>query len=201
MATRGKQRPVCYVIAGPNGAGKTTYALKYLPKVAKCMEFVNADLIAQGLSPLRMEQALIEAGRILIKRLHELARHQADFAFETTLSGRSHAFFLQEIKRAGYRIELYYLWIPSSDFSARRVAMRVEKGGHDVPLNVIRRRFRKSLRNLVTVYLPLADAASIIDNSMRKPRLVAESSATGLLTIRHADVWMRIEEASDGEEN
>lgn len=174
MATRREKRPVCYVIAGPNGAGKTTYALKYLPEVAKCMEFVNADLIAQGLSPLRMERALIEAGRILIARLRELAAKRTDFAFETTLSGRSHAAFLRQLKRAGYRIELYYLWIPSAEFSARRVAMRVERGGHDVPLPVIRRRFGKSLRNLVTTYLPLADYIGVVDNSDLDPKPIME---------------------------
>lgn len=102
-------------------------------------------IIAQGLSPLRMERALVEAERILISRLRALAAKHTDFAFETTIAGRSHAAFLLQLKRAGYRIELYYLWIPSADFSARRVAMRVERDGHDVPLPVIRRRFCKSL--------------------------------------------------------
>ncbi len=191
MATRRKNKPVCYVIAGPNGAGKTTYALKYLPKVAKCMEFVNADLIAQGLSPLRMERALIAAGRILIARLRELARKKAVFAFETTLSGQSHSAFLRQLKRVGYRIELYYLWIPSAEFSARRVAMRVERGGHDVPLPVIRRRFGKSLKNLVSVYFPLADYVSVVDNSELDPKPIMESAA-GREIVFQPERWAEI---------
>jgi predicted ABC-type ATPase len=178
-------------MAGPNGAGKTTYALKYLPKVAKCMEFVNADLIAQGLSPLRRERALIEAGRILIARLRALAARRATFAFETTLSGRSHAAFLRGLKRSDYRIELYYLWIPSADFSARRVAMRVEKGGHDVPLPVIRRRFGKSMSNLVEVYLPLADYVNVVDNSGLEPRPILERTG-GQDRIFDAERWAEI---------
>ncbi|MCZ7592879.1 MAG: zeta toxin family protein [Kiritimatiellae bacterium] len=191
MATRANRKPICYVIAGPNGAGKTTYALNYLPKVAKCMEFVNADLIAQGLSPLRMERALIEAGRILVVRLRELAGKRVDFAFETTLSGRSHAAFLRQLKRTGYQIKLYYLWIPSAEFSARRVAMRVKRGGHDVPLPMIRRRFGKSLRNLVTTYLPLADYISVMDNSKLNPELIAEYTG-GRKIIFQPERWAEI---------
>ncbi len=190
-----KKKPICYVIAGPNGAGKTTYALKYLPSVAKCMEFVNADLIAQGLSPLRMERALIEAGRILIARLRDLAASRATFAFETTLSGRAHAVFLQKLKRSGYRIELYYLWIPSADFSARRVAMRVEKGGHNVPIRIIHRRFRKSLNNLVSVYLPLADYVSVVDNSRIEPAPIMERTG-GRTRVFQPEYWATILESS-----
>ncbi|MEI7899054.1 MAG: zeta toxin family protein [bacterium] len=193
MPTRRKKQPVCYVIAGPNGAGKTTYALKALPTVAKCMEFVNADLIAQGLSPLRMERALIEAGRILIVRLRDLARRRVDFAFETTLSGRSHATFLRQLKRTGYRIELYYLWIPSVAFSARRVAMRVERGGHNVPLSVIRRRFGKSMKNLTRIYLPLADYVGVVDNSELEPKPIMERIG-GREIIFQPERWAEIVE-------
>jgi predicted ABC-type ATPase len=198
MYSRVKRRPVCFVIAGPNGAGKTTYALRYLAKVAKCMEFINADLIAHGLSPLRMEKAMAEAGRMVLGKMQELASKRADFAFETTLAGRSHAVFLQELKRMGYRIELHYLWIPSAAFSARRVAARVAQGGHNVPLPVIKRRYGKSLANLYRLYMPLADFVSLMDNSLEAPRVIAERQPGGGLRVFEPDVWRLMREADYG---
>jgi predicted ABC-type ATPase len=192
MGTRTQRHPICFVIAGPNGAGKTTYALRYLVQVAKCMEFINADLIAQGLSPLRMESAIPEAGRLVIAKLRELAGKRLDFAFETTLAGRTHAVFLRHLKGLGYRIELHYLWIPSADFSARRVLSRVAQGGHDVPLAVIRRRFGKSLLNLNRLYMPLADFASVMDNSLPEPRVIAEKAGRGGFNVFDPVVWNRI---------
>lgn len=190
-----KRKPVCYIIAGPNGAGKTTYALEYLTKVVACMEFVNSDLIAQGLSPFNVDSVQLEAGRLMLKRLRELARNKADFAFETTFSGRSLAIFIEELRSAGYWIELYYLWIPSVHFSKNRVKHRVKAGGHDIPDEAIKRRFGKSLKNLINLYLPLVDVAFIVDNS-GVAALVAEKKSSGKIDVVKSDVWSSIVEES-----
>lgn len=189
------KKPVCYIIAGPNGAGKTTYALKYLTKVVACMEFVNSDLIAQGLSPFNVDSVQLEAGRLMLKRLRELARNRADFAFETTFSGRSLAVFIDGLRSVGYWIELYYLWIPSVQFSKSRVMHRVKAGGHDIPDDAIERRFSKSLSNLINLYLPLVDEATIVDNSVTT-EVIAEKKSNGRVKVLINDIWSEILEVA-----
>jgi predicted ABC-type ATPase len=166
-------RPTLYVIAGPNGAGKTTFAREFLPKFADCREFINADLIAVGLSPFSPSSVAVSAGRILLRRIRDLSRHHGSFAFETTLSGRSYLSLFRRLKRIGYRIELFYLWIPSADFAVQRVKDRVSQGGHSVPEKDVRRRFARGLRNLFCDYLPLLDVLSLFDNSKEVPVLIA----------------------------
>jgi len=173
-------KPVCYVIGGPNGAGKTTFAMRYLPRIAACTRFVNADMIAQGLSPLDSKSVEVEAGRIFISRIDELIREQQDFAFESTLSGRTYARLFRRIRRSGFQICLFYLWIPSVSFSAARVASRVENGGHDIPTDAIERRYIKSLTNLFSLYAPLADRVLILDNSVEDASLIAEIAPDGV---------------------
>ncbi len=165
--------PILYVIAGPNGAGKTTFAGEFLPKFADCREFINADLIAAGLSPFSPSSVVVAAGRILLHRMNELSRYRHTFALETTLSGRSYLSFFQRLKKTGYRIELFYLWIPNADFAVRRVKDRVKQGGHSVPEADVRRRFNRGLRNLFFDYLHLLDVVSVFDNSKEKPALIA----------------------------
>ena len=133
----------CTIIAGPNGAGKTTFALRYLPEIAHCVDFINADLIAQGLSSLNSQQAQIKAGRLFLDEIRRYSGGERDFAFETTLSGRGYA-----QRKNGWRIVLFYLWIPSIAFSSARVKERVKEGGHDIPIEAIERRYSKSLYNL-----------------------------------------------------
>jgi len=188
-----QQKPTCYVIAGPNGAGKTTFAMRYLPRVARCVEFVNADSIARGLSPFNEAAVQIEAGRIFLGRLDELRERQTSLAFETTLSGRGHVNVLRAFRHAGYRIELNYLWIPSAEFSARRVASRVENGGHDIPAEAIVRRYAKSVCNLVNLYLPLSDYVAVWDNSAEIPQRVFERDQVGQRVLDE-DIWKRIKE-------
>jgi predicted ABC-type ATPase len=187
------KRPTCYVIAGPNGAGKTTFAMRYLPRVAHVAEFVNADAIARGLSPLNEEAAQAQAARIYLDRVRALLRCRKTFAFETTLSGLGYAILLREMRKDGYRIELNYLWIPSARFSAQRVASRVANGGHDIPADAIARRYGKSLRNLIRLYLPLADYAAVWDNSGTVPRRVCEQDKRGLVVLDR-EIWNRIME-------
>src|SRR5712691_5972786 len=138
--------PIVYVIGGPNGAGKTTFAREFLP-AAKVVEFLNADLLAAGLSPLRPDRMGARSARLLLTRWRELVKERRDFAFESTLSGLTYATMLQRARAAGYGVRLCYLWLPSVAVSLRRVRQRVKKGGHDVPEADLRRRFGPSLRN------------------------------------------------------
>lgn len=186
-------RPTCYVIAGPNGAGKTTFAMWYLPRVAHCVEFVNADSIARGISPLNEAAVQMEAGRLFLKRLSELRGRGVSVAFETTLSGRAHVRVLRGFREAGYRIDLNYLWIPSAEFSAVRVASRVANGGHDIPAEAIARRYVKSVANLRHLYLPLADYAAVWDNASELPRRVYERDENGEAVLDEV-IWTKIKE-------
>lgn len=160
---RGKQ-PQCYVIAGPNGAGKTTFALKYLPLIASCYDFINADEIAKGLSPLDYEAGLLKAGKIFLDILNQKIRQRKDFAFETTLSGRTYLPRIAEWRKAGWNVSLIYLYIPSAVFSAQRVQERVLEGGHDIPPEDIVRRYPRSIRNLFA-YADVCDKTMCLDNT------------------------------------
>lgn len=164
--------PRCIVIAGPNGAGKTTFAREFLPKDTAIVHFVNADLIASGLSPLRPELATLAAGRLFLTELDRLAKARVDFAFETTLSGLVYQGRLQSWKVAGYRIEIVFLRLPSPRLAFRRIAARVKQGGHNVPRADVLRRFTRGWSNFTTAYRPLADAWAVYDNSGDTPRLL-----------------------------
>lgn len=168
------ERPICYVIAGPNGAGKTTFALRYLKELTGCRNFINADLIADGLSPLDPSKAQMEAGRILLREIRSCVQRGEDFAFETTLSGKSYARLLKELRVEGWKIVLFYLWIPSARFSAARVRQRVESGGHDIPVDAIQRRYRRTVSNFLNVFVPLCDEVFCYDNSDSLPVLSCE---------------------------
>ena len=166
-----------YVLAGPNGSGKTTFAKEFLPHYSDCMHFVNADLIAQGLSPFLPQQAAMKAGRLVIEQIRELAAKNQDFAFETTLSGRTHLSLLNSLKRMGYEIHLFFLWLPSVDLALNRIKDRVANGGHDVPAQDVRRRFSRGMSNFFRFYKPLADSWMIFDNSVVEHRLIAEGKS------------------------
>ncbi|MDE2040701.1 MAG: zeta toxin family protein [Elusimicrobia bacterium] len=180
-----------YVIAGPNGAGKTTFAAEFLPHFAKCREFVNADYIATGIAPFAPSTAAIEAGRVMLSRIKELVAQRHSFAFETTLSGRGYLSLFQEIRKAGYRINLFYLWLPSVELAIQRVHDRVRSGGHSVPDGDVRRRFDRGLKNLFGEYLPLLDGWTLINNSERHPRIIAYGLA-GAATIKDAPLFEKI---------
>jgi len=171
MKRASANRPRCILIAGPNGAGKTTFAREYLPKDAGVVHFVNADLIAGGLSPLWPESATVAAGRLFLTELDRLSTARADFAFETTLSGLVYLGRLRRWKAAGYHIEIIFLRLPSPRLGLRRIAARVKQGGHNVPRADVLRRFARGWANFQTVYRPLADAWAVYDNSGETPRL------------------------------
>jgi predicted ABC-type ATPase len=141
-----------YIIARPNGVGKTTFASTFLPKYANCQNFINADLIAQGVSPFFPEAAAIRAGRLMLGEIRFFARRRESFAFETTLSGRSYLKLIQQLKKQGYKVHSFFLWVDTVEVALARVKERVLKGGHDVPQPVIHRRFGRSIRNFFADY-------------------------------------------------
>ena len=187
--------PLVVVLAGPNSAGKSTSAPYLLKDALAVDEFVNADTIAQGLSAYRPDAAAVTAGKVMVERLRALANLRRDFAFETTLSGRSHARWLRELQRAGYRTHLIFLSLPSADLAVARVADRVRRGGHEVPDAVIRMRFVAGLRNLFSVYMQVVDAWTIYDNADVVSPLLVASRAFGADTIvADAEAWESLKE-------
>lgn len=146
--------PRCLIIAGPNGAGKTTFAREFLPSFG-IWHFVNADLLAAGLSPLKPDAAQVAAGRLFLKELDRLALEKSDFCFESTLSGRTYATRLSSWRVAGYTIQIIYLKVADVRISLQRVASRVRNGGHPVPDADVRRRFGRSWINYSEYYRPL----------------------------------------------
>lgn len=187
--------PNLFIIAGPNGAGKTTYARRFLNEELRIDEFVNADLIAAGLSPFAPDRAAFEAGRLMLRRLRDLAARREDFSFETTLSGRAYAPLLREFHSVGYRIRLDFLWIPSLDLTRDRVNQRVAKGGHNIPDEVQLRRFHLGVRNLAELYRPLVDRWRLFENTKENPYLVAEER-DGVLSVGDAPLLAQIEQSA-----
>ncbi|MDH4245975.1 MAG: zeta toxin family protein [Nitrospira sp.] len=172
MNDRPARHPRCIIIAGPNGSGKTTFAREFLLREVGVIHFVNADLIASGLSPLRPELAARQAGRLVLRELTRLANARKNFAFESTLSGRTYLRLLKKWKSAGYRIEIVFLSLPSVHLALQRIAGRVRQGGHDVPKSDVMRRFDRSWRNFHALYRPLADGWALYDNSGSAPQLL-----------------------------
>jgi predicted ABC-type ATPase len=171
-----------YIIAGPNGSGKTTFAVKFLPEYAMCPNFVNADLIAQGLSPFSPSTAAIKAGKLVLEQIHRFADSGVDFAFETTLSGKLYVNLFKSLKAKGYKIHLFFLWLPDTDLAVSRIKSRVAQGGHDVPVRDIIRRFSRSVSNFFRLYQPFIDSWMLFDNAGPIPVLIAERK-NGKITI------------------
>ena len=184
--------PSLYIIGGANGSGKTTVSLSLLPNFLEVFEYVNADAIAVGLSPFNPESMAIQAGRLMLERLRNLADVGADFAFETTLAARTFVPFLQECKTKGYIINLIYFWLQNPDLAVARVARRVASGGHSIPENVIRRRYERGRKNLISLYLPLCDSWIVYDNSEPTDRLVAECFMGFDPIIYEPEIWHQI---------
>ena len=162
------------IIAGPNGAGKTVFATDFLPNEANCPTFINADLIAAGLSPFRPDLAGIRAARLMLSMIHEYVEKGESFAFETTLSGRGYARRIPRWQQLGYRIKLFFLRLPTPEMAATRVRQRVAEGGHDVPELVIYRRFHAGWSNFEFIYRDLVDEWALYDNSGDSPVFLAE---------------------------
>lgn len=166
-------KPTLYIIAGCNGAGKTTASMSVLPGVLDCREFVNADEIAKGLSPFNPEEMAIEAGRIMLYRINDLIAQNKTFAIETTLATRSYKTLIERVKAKGYEVVLLFFWLPSPDFAEERVAKRVASGGHNIPHDVINRRYWLGIQNLFNIFVPIVDKWSLYDNTEEiKPVIV-----------------------------
>lgn len=190
-----EDRPQVVVIAGPNGAGKTTAAQTLLPSTLGIEHFVNADWIARGLSGFNPEAAAIDAGRIMMTRLKQLAESRSTFAFETTLATRSFAPWLRELCHTGYLFALVFLWLPDADQAIARVAERVRQGGHNVPGDTIRRRHQAGLRNFFNLYQPFATGWRFYDNSAReRPRLIATGSGIMENMVLDELAWRSLQE-------
>ena len=165
-----------YIIAGCNGAGKTTASFTILPEILDCKEFVNADEIARGLSPFQPEKVAFEAGRIMLNRIDELFKNQETFAFETTLATKTYKQKIEYAKENNYNTTLLFFWLESSELAKERVRIRVNEGGHNIPKDVIERRYLNGINNLFDIYLEIVDQVLIFDNSEGKHILIAEKS-------------------------
>jgi predicted ABC-type ATPase len=196
MKKKHARPPTVYVIAGPNGAGKTTFASEFLPDFVKCREFLNADLIAAGLSPFAPETQNLRAGRLLLERIRELAGGRQDFGFETTLSGRTYVKLLTDMKANGYCIVLFFLWLPKMDLAVARVQNRVKAGGHGVPTEDIRQRYQAGVRNLFRLYRPTLDSWWLYDASRFPPRLIA-IERDGQMVAKQQRLYRRIEQQAE----
>ncbi len=157
------------VIAGPNGAGKTTFAREFLPNEGHCPTFINADLIAAGISPFAPESVSVRAGRLMLEEIENMVRSRKSFAFETTLSGRTYLHKIREWQKIGYHVKLIFLSLPDANMAVARVAARVAQGGHNIPENVIHRRVSHGLYNFNKLYQPIVDAWILYDNSANIP--------------------------------
>jgi len=188
--------PHLYIIAGCNGAGKTTASFTILPDILDCREFVNADNIAAGISPFNVESVAIEAGRIMLHRIEELLHLGVDFAIETTLATRSYVSLIRRAKALGYNISLIYIWLNSPDLAQQRVAERVKKGGHNIPANVIRRRYYKGISNLFKLFMPICDTWIVADNSLGVLQPIGRKETEFDIIIENYDLWSAINNIS-----
>jgi predicted ABC-type ATPase len=181
-------KPSVYIIAGPNGAGKTTFAREFLPNYADCKNFINADLIAQGVSPFSPEAAAFRAGRLMLEEIDLYAKRGDSFGFETTLSGRSYLSLIRRLKRREYEVHVFYLWVPSVELALLRIRGRVSLGGHDVPAADVRRRFDRSIRNFLVHYRHLANSWTLYDNTAAMPKIIA-SEERGQLRVGETTLY------------
>jgi predicted ABC-type ATPase len=190
-----KPSPRVVIFAGPNGAGKSTHADAILAAL-DIETFVNADYIARGLSGHNTDAVTFEAGRIMLKRLHQLGESGVDFAFESTLSSRTFATFLQRLKQQGYSVAIYYFSLANAQLAVRRVKLRVAMGGHHVPTDVVRRRFSRSLSNFFTLYAPLADEWTMFDNSAPPQARKVAAHLANQLNITEHTTWHKLQKLS-----
>lgn len=190
MSFTGESNPQIVIIAGPNGAGKSTLAPSILRDTFGLLEFVNADTISAGLSAFNAEAVALEAGRVMLTRLRELAANKQSFAFESTLATRSYAPWIRRLAQEGYEFQLLFLWLNTVELAIQRVAGRVRHGGHRVSEDIIRRRYRRGLENLSQLYTPLADTWVVYDNSgTGSPFLIASGEKERTSTVVRPDVW------------
>jgi predicted ABC-type ATPase len=181
--------PHLYIISGCNGAGKTTASNTVLPDVLHCKEFVNADNIAAGLSPFNPESVAIEAGRLMLKRIRELIAEKADFAFETTLAAKSFIPLIKMAQDAGYEVILSFFWLSSPNIAIDRVKDRVNKGGHNIPKDIIIRRYYRGIFNLIHFYIPICNSWIIFNNTKGESKMVAKGEFELNRIVENQYLW------------
>jgi len=191
--------PNLYIISGCNGAGKTTASYTVLPEILGCKEFVNADEIAKGLSPFQPDKVSIEAGRIMLERIDNLLSAKADFGFETTLSTRSYVNTIKNAQAEGYFVTLLYFWLDSPELAIERVKGRVSEGGHNIPEEVIRRRYNKGIKNLIKLFIPVVDYWMVINNSENPFNLIAQGFKGNEKEIIVENIWKQLNKISNEE--
>ena len=182
-----------YIISGPNGAGKTTASYSVLPKILQCREFANADEIARGLSPFNPESVAIEAGRLMLKRINDLLAKNGSFSIETTLAPRSYYRLIEEAQLQGYEVTLLFFWLKSPEQALERVAERVSKGGHNIPKDIVIRKFYEGIDNLFNIYMPLVDSWLLVDNSVTPRSIIATGGKGQTTMIRDSITYKKIE--------
>ena len=197
-----KKKMNLYVIAGCNGAGKTTASFTVLPEKLKCREFVNADEIAAGISPFNPEGVAIQAGRLMIDRIIQLLKDGETFAFETTLATRSYVKLIQQAKKRGYFVTLLFFSLSTSEQAQRRVAQRVSMGGHNIPEDVIVRRYEAGLQNLFQLYMPVCDYWTLYDNSNCPAIRIASGFGTEKIEVfdkeRYQTLFKKYQQPEEG---
>ena len=197
--TSSLEQPTIYIIGGPNGVGKTTFANEFLPHYVRCNEFLNADLIAAGLSPYLPESQNVRASQLMLERMQDLVGKRKTFAFETTLAARSYRQRVLEWKEMGYRVHLFFLWLPKPDMAVLRVANRVKQGGHNIPEHTIRKRYTRGIHNFQSLYRPIVDCWSCLDGSKLPPKLLAQSLGD-TLEVFDAQRWKQFQNATGAEQ-
>lgn len=180
-----------YIISGCNGAGKTTASITVLPEILHCTEFVNADEIAKGLSPFNPESVAIEAGRLMLQRISVLVKGNCSFAIETTLSTKSYASLVKQAHELGFKVQLLFFWLPTPEHAIARVAQRVKEGGHNIPIDVIRRRYQYGLENLFNIYLPIVDSWMLVENHSN-PRIIIADGGNENITIHNQELYNKM---------
>lgn len=188
------KNPSLYIISGANGAGKTTSSFTVFPEILKCKEYINADSIAKAISPFNPDSVSIQAGKILLKRIEMLVSEKVDFAFETTLSSKSIIGIIKKAKSSGYKINILFFYLNSYHIAYRRVTERVKHGGHNIPRNVIKRRYIRGVINLINIYKNICDFCLIVNNSGKVPKIIAEikNNSTQKTLVHSEKEWKRL---------
>lgn len=181
-----------YIIAGCNGAGKTTASMTMLPEIWECKEFVNADEIARGLSPFNPESVAFEAGRLMLQRIDFLLKGESSFSIETTLSTKSYAKLIDSAHEKGFKVQLLFFWLPSPEVAIERVAQRVKEGGHNIPRDVIIRRYYAGIDNLFKIFMDKVDSWLLVDN-FQSPRVIIASGGIQSETyIKNVEQYQKV---------
>ncbi len=172
--------PRMYIISGCNGSGKTTASYTLLPEMLECNQFVNSDEFAKSLSPFNPSEASVSASRYMLQKIYYLLGNHMDFCVETTLATRSLMGIINDAKSRGYTVDILYFWLKSPEMAIARVKSRVEAGGHNIPENVVRRRYYMGLNYFFETYAPVCDRWMLADNSSSPFSIVAEGSHAGI---------------------